>query len=219
MKSSLIKESPLIVMILLPFLYLGYIWNSLPARVPTHWNAAGKINGWGDKSSLLIAVGIPVFVYIILLGTRRFDPKGKLQNMGSKFDQLKFWMVLIMTFLSMCILYSSKTQSMTSPNFIPIMVGVLFTILGNYMPSMKPNYFIGIRTPWTLENETVWKKTHALAGKFWFAGGLIIIASGLILNGKWVSVSVLSVSLIICVVPITYSFFAFRKEPKPDRLS
>lgn len=133
--------------------------------------------------------------------------------MGSKFYQLKFAMVLLMSVLALFILYSTKNQSFFSPNSMLMLIGLLFAIIGNYLPSVKPNYFIGIKTPWTLENEVVWKKTHQLAGRLWFPGGLMIVILTFIINDpKLMHVIFLTVTGIIAIIPIVYSFIIFKKE-------
>jgi uncharacterized membrane protein len=99
------------------------------------------------------------------------------------------------------------------PAFIFAFIGILIALLGNYFQSIRPNYFIGIRTPWTLENETVWKKTHRLGGRLWFGGGLIIIILTLILgNNKAIAITFTSIIAILVIVPIVYSYFEFLKQ-------
>lgn len=160
------KEIPLLIVVLIPFIYLAYIWNSLPETVPTHWNYKGEIDDWGNKSSLiLITFLLSGLTYILFTVIPLIDPKKRIQTMGKKYDNLKFLMVLFMSALAIFIIYSVKKQSITNPSFIILSIGLLFMLLGNYMKTIKTNYFIGIKTPWTLEHESVWKSTHKLAGK------------------------------------------------------
>lgn len=218
MNSNLKRELPVVLIVLLPFLYLVYIWGSLPERVPIHWNGEGQINGWGSKSSLIIIpLLLPLLTYIIFHVTPLIDPKKKLANMESKFYQLKFAIVLLMSVLALFILYSTKNQSFFSPNSMIMLIGLLFAIIGNYLPSVKPNYFIGIKTPWTLENEAVWKKTHQLAGRLWFPGGLIIVILTFIIDDpKLMHVIFLTITGIIAIIPIVYSFIIFKKESQKN---
>ena len=209
---NLKREIPLIIIVLIPFIYLAYIWNSLPETVPTHWNYKGEIDAWGKKSSLiLIMFLLPVLTYVLFSIIPFIDPKKKIQAMGNKYHNLKFLMTLFMSALAIFIIYSVKEQSITNPAFIILAIGLLYIILGNYMKTLKANYFIGIRTPWTLENETVWKKTHALAGKLWFIGGLAIIISSLTTNKNFNSIFFISITIIIAVIPLIYSFLEFNK--------
>ena len=112
----------------------------------------------------------------------------------------------------MFIIYSAENQSLTNPNYILMGIGVLYIILGNFFKTIKANYFIGIRTPWTLENEIVWKKTHQMGGILWFIGGLAIIICSLILNEELNFIVFMSITIIIAVIPIIYSFVQFKKQ-------
>lgn len=101
MKTTLRKELPSLILVVLPFLYLAYIWNTLPEKVPMHWNVNGEIDGWGEKVQLLlIPFVLPVLVYVIFLFVPRMDPKKKIEKMGNKYHQLKFVMVLFMSALA-----------------------------------------------------------------------------------------------------------------------
>ena len=215
MNPKLKKELPLIVIVLIPFIYLAYIWNQLPEKVPMHWNLEGEIDRYGNKIELiLIPILLPLLIYSIFLIIPKIDPKNKLTKMGNKYQSIKIILTTFMSVLALFILYSVKKQSITNPNFIIISLGVLFIILGNFFKTIKPNYFLGIRTPWTLESETVWKETHIMAGKLWFIGGVIIIFSSLILNSETNSIVFLTITGIITIVPIIYSYLQFNKKQK-----
>lgn len=209
--TTLKKEIPFILIALIPFVYLAFIWNQLPETVPMHWNASGKIDRYGSKNGLWLTTfmmaGLGYFLFLVL---PKIDPKGKLNSMGNKLTHLRFAVSIFMSALAVFIIYSTK-QSQSKPTFIFILIGLLFTILGNYFKTIKPNYFIGIRTPWTLENEDVWKKTHLLGGKLWFTGGLLIILFSLLLPENLSLYLFLGVTIIISAVPIVYSYLEFKK--------
>ena len=204
------KEIPFIAVALLPFVYLAYIWNELPKEVPMHWNASGEIDRWGDKSELFMMLfmltGITYFVFLII---PYIDPKQKLQNMGNKLNNLRLILALFMSALAIYILYSVQ-QKTSNPVLIFPLIGLLFAFLGNYFKTIKPNYFIGIRTPWTLENEEVWKKTHLIGGKLWFVGGLLM-ALTFVLTNKIQIYTFLAIAAVITIVPIVYSYLEFKK--------
>ncbi len=213
MKTSLRKELPLIGVVLLPFLYLIYIWNDLPNQVPMHWNIKGEVDRYGDKMELiLIPIMLPLLIYGLLLIIPKIDPKGKIKNMGNKYHSLKTLMTIFMSVLALFILYSSKNGSFANPNIIVLLIGLLYVILGNYFKTIKANYFLGIRTPWTLESETVWKETHKLGGVLWFIGGFIIVLGSLILSQTLCFILFISITLLITLVPIVYSFIRFKKH-------
>ena len=204
------KEIPFISIALLPFVYLAYIWNRLPEKVPMHWNVSGEIDDYGNKNELLfmllLVVGLP---YLIFLVIPHIDPKQKLQNMGNKLNNLRFVLSLFMSALAIFILYSVQ-QKTSNTGLIFAIVGLLFAFLGNYFKTLKPNYFIGIRTPWTLENEEVWKKTHLLGGKMWFIGGLLMAITFVLPEPVNIYIF-LSITAIITIIPIIYSYLEFKK--------
>lgn len=212
MKKAVLKEVPLLVIVLLPFIYLAYIWQDLPDEVAVHWNLQGEIDRYGDKTELLlIPFLLPLLIYLIFLLVPVIDPKKKIKNMGSKYHSLKVLLTSFMSLLALYILYSSKNESLSNPNYIVLSMGVLFLILGNYMKTIKANYFIGIKTPWTLENETVWKDTHKLAGKLWFGGGLLIVLGSLILSKENTFPLMIAVIICISLIPVVYSYIRFKQ--------
>lgn len=212
MKTSLAKELPIIIIIILPFLYLAYIWNTLPAQVPIHWNAQGEIDGYAGRISLLlIPFALPVLTYIIFSCIPKLDPKGKIGLMGTKYHHLKLLLVAMMSLLALFIIHSSKKASIGTMNYIFAGMGILFVILGNFMKTIKPNYFLGIRTPWTLENEQVWKETHELAGKLWFIGGLLITILTLLLPRAYGFNLFIGITVLLALVPIIDSYRRFQK--------
>ena len=216
MKTPFLKELPLLLIIAVPFVYLALIWNSLPEVVPIHWDLYGRPNGWGSKAELiLIPVLLPLLIYVIMTFAPKFDPKKKIETMGSKFQDLRLILTIFMSALATFIIYTATGTSAPSFNYIAIFLGLLFAVLGNYFQTIKPNYFIGIRTPWALENEEVWRKTHQLGGKLWFAGGLVIILAGLFLKEEIYIVVFIGITILLVVVPFVYSYREFKKMSKP----
>ena len=207
------KELPILIIVSLPFIYLAYIWNELPSKVPLHWNIHGEIDRYGDKSELLIIPFLlPLLVYLIFLVVPKIDPKKKLHKMGGKFQTIKFILTTFMSILALFIIYSAKNQSITNSNYIVLIVGVLFIVLGNYFKTIKPNYFIGIRTPWTLENDDNWKETHKLGGKLWFVGGILIVILSLFLNTSLNFTVFLIITGVIVIIPVVYSYLHYRNK-------
>jgi uncharacterized membrane protein len=94
---------------------------------------------------------------------------------------------------------------------IVILVGTLFAFMGNYFKVIKQNYFIGIKTPWTLESEEVWKLTHLLAGKMWVIGGIVIVICSLVLPENLNFYFLISITAVISIVPIVYSYLIYKK--------
>lgn len=212
MNSKLIKDWPLWIIILLPFAYLAYLYPQLPETVPLHWNAQGEIDRYGPKKELwILPFVLPVLVYVIFLIVPRIDPKKKLQHMELKLDQLKFWLTLIMSLLTMVIIHMASSRESANLTLVFGVVGLLFAILGNYFKTIKPNYFIGIRTPWTLEDDRVWKDTHKMAGTYWFIGGLIMVLCSFLFSPQVNLYVTLGITAILVLIPTYYSYRRFRQ--------
>lgn len=209
-----LKESILWAFIALPYVYLAAIWNLLPDQVPTHFDLAGNVDTWSGKSTLLFLPGaLGVGIYLLMLLIPVLDPKRKIQQMGDKYYTFRFLLTFFFSIFAIYLLYVSKTGTMKSPAMLVALVGVLFAILGNYFQTVRPNYFIGIRTPWTLENEEVWKKTHRMGGRLWMAGGMLMAVLAFIIPGNLVLAIVLGVLLtILVVIPIVFSYTEFQRE-------
>lgn len=170
---------------------------------------------YGSKWELnLIPILLPLLIYAILTIVPLIDPQKKLNKMGKKLQAIKVILTIFMSILALVIIYYAKNQSFANPNYILLLVGVLYIILGNYFQAIKANYFIGIRTPWTLESEAVWKETHKIGGKIWFVGGILIVLSSLILDEQANLILFLIVTGIITIIPMVYSYVLYRKEKK-----
>lgn len=215
---NLRKEIPLWIIAVLPMAYLASIWNVLPETVPTHFNTKGEADGWGSKNMLIwLPLAMTVGTYLLMSVIPKLDPKKKLDQMGNKYYLIKMFMVIMMAGLSFFIIHSAKTGSIGGEGkWIFVITGAMIAILGNYMPSMKPNYFVGIRTPWTLESETVWKKTHRLAGKIWVPAGLILCVLPFVISTELFMPIFLIILAIIVVIPLVYSYQEFKSESNSE---
>ncbi|HZK61621.1 MAG TPA: SdpI family protein, partial [Anaerovoracaceae bacterium] len=125
-----------------------------------------------------------------------------------------FLMLFFIAITSVIVSESLNPGRINVEMVIVLLVGVLFAIIGNMMPKFKNNFFIGIRTPWTLANEEVWNRTHRLGGIMWFFGGLVIIAAAILLSSGALFTVVAGVTLTISIVPIFMSYFWFREIEK-----
>ena len=214
-----LKETLLWAFIVLPYIYLGAIWSQLPDQVPTHFNFAGNADDWSGKTSLLfLPAALGAGIYLLMLIIPIIDPKKKIQQMGDKYYSFRFMLTFFFSLLAIYLLYVSKAGSLTNPNMLIALIGALFALLGNYFQTVRPNYFIGIRTPWALESEQVWKKTHRLGGRLWMAGGMLIaVLSFFIVNNQTVMIVFWGLLAIMVIIPIVYSYTEFQKEKNKNQ--
>ena len=195
------------IIILLPILAGVLLWNQLPDPMPTHWNAAGEIDGWSSKPFAVF--GLPFILvaaqWLCLLATGA-DPKNK--NHSTKMVHLVIWIIPVLSVVMHTFVYLiALGYGVRMEMVMPILIGLIFTIIGNYLPKCKQNYTIGIKIPWTLDNEENWNKTHRFAGWLWTFCGVAIMFTGFF-GGFWVF---LPITFVMVIVPVFYSYMLHRK--------
>lgn len=208
---------------LLPTIYLLSIWNSLPESVPTHYNSSFQADDFGSKFEML---GIILFMFAVTIGTsllviniNKFDPKQRYSNNNSLLVKISWAVTIFISLISCFTVYETEHYTQTngssvSLKYIVALVALLFVVLGNFMNNIKPNYFVGIRTPWTLDDEENWRLTHHLGAKIWFFGGLIMFVLVMFLPQEYI-LYVVGFSIIpMAGIPIFYSYSIFRKKQK-----
>lgn len=215
MNRVLKRDWLILTLIILGFVLGAYFYPSLPDKVPIHWNAKGEINGYGSK--YFGAFGLPsinLAMYLIFLALPYIDPKRKnYVSFKSTYQFQKYLVVVFFLGMEVFTLLVSTGVVVNKPIFIQIMISLLFIFLGNVMGRVKHNYFIGIKTPWTLANEEVWRKTHRLAAPLWVIGGIINILLSLIgVNSNGIVFMI--ILAVISIVPIAYSFLAYQTMVK-----
>lgn len=214
MKTTNTSAEILIVTVLVaPIVYLGLCWSQFPAEIAMHFDLQGHADGWMPKEKAALLVGLTsVIFYLVLRFLPRIDPKGRLQS--SNYQKLRFVITLGFAAIMGWMWYMSGHQANEQQSYGALLaiIGLLLAGIGNYMTTVKPNWFIGIRTPWTLQNETVWRKTHRLGGRLMVAGGLLSAVLALVVPTPYTEVSVVGVILLTSLIPVVYSYIYFQQE-------
>jgi len=195
------------IVILLPILAGLILWNQLPDPMPSHWNASGEIDGWSSKHFAVF--GLPCILlaaqWLCMLGTAA-DPKKS--NHPEKILHLVLWIIPVLSVVMHTVVYLiALGYGVRMEVVMPVLIGVVFTIIGNYLPKCKQNYTIGIKIPWTLNNEENWNRTHRFAGWLWTACGLVIMLTG-IFGGFWIFFAIV---LLMVLAPVIYSYMLHRR--------
>ncbi|MCM3734564.1 SdpI family protein [Bacillus cytotoxicus] len=200
--------------ILISITILAWIisWPHLPNTIATH-RSGDTPDGYSSKlNGMLSMVGIMIGTYILLNVVSKVDPKKENYKKFSKSFAMITYSVLVVLFIAnVDIIAAGLGYDLSINRFSGLLVGILFLVIGNYLPQCKPNYFIGIRTPWTLSNEEVWRKTHRFGGKVFIILGIIMCLS-IFAPATWKSYIMLTVVLGGVVVTMLYSYFAYKKE-------
>ena len=195
------------VVMLLPILAGIILWNQLPEQMPTHWNAAGEIDGWSSKPFAVFVLPLIMVAaqWLCMLGTAA-DPKKN--NHSEKVLHLILWIIPALSVVLHAVTYATALgYAVPIEVVMPVLIGLIFTIIGNYMPKCKQNYTIGIKIPWTLDNEENWNRTHRFAGWLWTFCGIAIMCTGFF-GGFWVF---LPITFLMVLAPIIYSYVLHRK--------
>ena len=195
------------VVILLPVLAGVVLWDTLPEQIPTHWNAAGEIDGWSSKAFAIF--GLPLMMlaihWLCVLGTAA-DPKKA--NHSDKLIHLVLWIIPIISVVLFVLTYVAALGTEVRMEMVmPLLVGFVLTVVGNYLPKCKQSYTIGIKIPWTLHSEENWNRTHRFAGRLWLVCGLGIMLTAFV-GGFWFF---LPIVLVMVLAPTVYSYLLHRK--------
>ncbi len=198
---------------LLPVLIGVIFWNDLPVQMTTHWGFDGNADGWSSKT--FVVFGLPLTMlaihWICIFFTAK-DPKNKNQN--QKVFGMVLWISPILSFFVNGIIYADAFGKEFKIEVITLLlIGLMFVIIGNYLPKCKQNYTIGIKVTWALENEENWNATHRLGGKVWVIGGLLLMAC-VFLPEAAVSWALLIILPVMAAIPIIYSYVYYRKQLK-----
>lgn len=199
----------------IPAIYLAIVYHSLPARVPVHFNLSGTPDRYGSPNELIGAVAILSFlsigVYLLLSYIYLIDPKKNALANRDRLQRLAFVVAVFLSAIGCLVIYSSQAGNTKNlGGLILASVGILFAFIGNYMPNLKPNYFAGLRLPWTLENPDNWKRTHQLAGKLWFGGGIVIAVLCIFLPTLPALILFFTILSVIIIIPCIYSYRLYK---------
>lgn len=190
-------------------------YNYLPEKVITHWNFQGVADGWNSKNFHLIFFPcLMIFLYIMLYFVPKIDPKRERYKEFEK-TYLILKTIIMATLFIIFVIATLVNLGYKIPvgKSVSLVIGIMMIVLGKYMGKIKNNYFVGIKTPWTLSSEYVWDKTHKFGGWTFFIFGLIIIISPY-LDVKYSTILFLFGVLLTIFGTMVYSYILYEKEQK-----
>jgi len=190
-----------------------WAYPQLPPTLATHWNVGGTADGFSSRAT---AVLIMPLVIIALTGL--FNVLPKLDPRGANYAKFidTYWLIANAVILFILIghgmiIATGLGYPVKVDRFMPIGIGLLFIVLGNYLTRVEPNWFIGIRTPWTLSSDTVWRKTHRTGGWLMVVGGFVLAASVFLPQGAFLPLLIAAI-LIVAVIPVVQSYILWKRE-------
>ena len=193
---------------LLPMLVGALVYSRLPEQVATHFDLQGNPDGWSSRAFAVFGLpGILLAVNLLIPFALRADPKHK--NMSGALVNIVIWTVPVVSLLcSGLTLGRALGYDLRIEVVLPVFMGVLFILIGNYLPKTKQSYTMGIKLPWTLASEENWNRTHRLAGFLWVLGGVYFIVMSFI---GWNLIAFLIPIVLMVLAPTVYSYLLYRK--------
>ena len=210
------KKSNIIIAIilLLSLAVTLFYYPVVPDTLPVHWGPDGQIDGTGPKYMLFVFWGIAAGVNLLMLFAEKLEPKqGSYDKFRKVFDILRLFTTVLLCGLVLITIACAFNPDVINMNSVmyPVM-GLMFVLLGNYMPKIKHNYTFGIKTPWTLASETVWNKTHRISGPLWMAEGLLMFSFAFWKNTTIAAIALFLTMIIAVIIPMVYSYIEYKKE-------
>ena len=194
------------IIILLPIVIGILLWEQLPAEMATHFGTNNEPNGWSTKPMTVFGIpGVMAALHIVCILVTYADPKKN--NIGKKAMDIVYWILPAVSIFVMGSTYAYALGKDINIEMICfVLLGIIFVILGNYLPKAKQNYTFGYKIPWTLNSEENWNKTHRLAGWLMVIAGIILIINAFFLF-EWVVMVLAAVAL----APVVYSYILYKK--------
>ncbi|MEO0576075.1 MAG: SdpI family protein [Pseudomonadota bacterium] len=185
-------------------------YNGLPDQVPTHWNAAGEIDGYSGKlTAVLIGPAGAAATWLIMWLLPYISPKGfRTEGFQGTVHVIQLVIMFFMTGIGGIIIAAGYGYEAAVERIVPVACGALFVVVGNYLGKTRKNFFIGIRTPWTLASDEVWMRTHRLGGYLFVIGGIAMMIIGLLELGH---IPFMVAAIGAGLIPFAYSFVAYRQ--------
>jgi uncharacterized membrane protein len=189
------------------------VYSRLPELVPTHWNMSGEVDDWSSR--LWGAWMIPLVMAVMLLGFRAFpliDPRREnYPKCAGAYEGILIIILLFMLALHLSMLSTMLGNRVAIMRMLPVGIGLLLIGIGALLPKARANWFIGIRTPWTLSNDKVWDRTHKFGGAVMIATGVLVSASALLVP-LWTHRVMAGAIAAMAVIVVVYSYFAWKQE-------
>lgn len=212
---KMIKENKFIVVItslvtILPMIIGLVLWNQLPDVLATHFDSNNVANGWSSKAFAVFGLpGILLLLHLVCIIVTSYDPK--FGNISGKMRMMIFWIIPGCSLICAVAIYTSALNiGFNSAGMAGIVCGILFMIIGNYLPKCKQNYTVGIKLPWTLDDEENWNSTHRFSGKVWVICGIVMFAATFLTEyATYITFGVVAAAVLI---PAVYSFVYYKRH-------
>jgi immunity protein, SdpI family len=189
-------------------------WPYAPDSIPVHWNLQGQVDGYGGKfTGLLLLPLVTLGLYVLFIVLPRFDPGYvNYRSFAGAYNVIRITLVVFMAALYGVTLIAAFGQPIDVGTFVTLGVGGLLVVLGNLLGKIRPNWFVGVRTPWTLSSKLSWNKTHRLAGWVFIVLGPLIALTGMLRSNGFL-IATLAFGGVSLAWLVVYSYLVYRTDP------
>ena len=214
MKPSWRSELPLLLLLTAMFVLAAVSWSTAPAQIPVHWGLKGNVDRYaGRVEGLLMQPLLAAFVYALMLVLPKIDPgRANYARFSGTYYAIRASVLTVLALIYGVIHLAIRGYPIDIPRSIGLIVGGIFFVLGNLLGKIRPNWFVGVRTPWTLSSKLSWTHTHRAAGWVFILGGIAVMAAGVFQTAfaAWAAFVVMGGGIVGTVI---YSYLVWRKDP------
>jgi len=207
-------ELPLWILILGMFVAAAWAWPSAPKTMPVHWGLNGQPNGYGDRfEGLLLMPLMALVIYLVMLFVPRLDP-GRLNydRFAGPYYAIRASAIALLALLYTLVLLAARGVPVDMSRFVALAVGAMLFVLGNVLGKVRPNWFVGVRTPWTLSSKRSWTRTNRLEGWVFVVGGVALMAAG-VLRTEFAMIAAFCLLGAGSLGAVVYSYFVWKTDP------
>ena len=199
------------VLILLPMAFGLIVWDNLPEVMPIHWGVDGKADGLGGPFVVVFVLPLILLaVHWLCLFFTRYDNRGKEQS--KKVVGMVYWIIPLISLFAGGVMYAAAFDyTFHMGAYVALLMGIMFILMGNYMPKCRPNRTIGIKIKWTLANEENWERTHRVAGKVWVSVGVLLLPLAFLPMTAMLIAMFILVAVGV-IIPTVYSYKLYKKH-------
>ena len=207
---ELVQLLPVVAM----FAVAAVCWPLVPDRMPVHWNIQGEADGFGGRfAGLMLLPLVALGTYVLTLALPRFDPlRLNYESFAGAYAAIRLAITLFFATFQVVVVLVALGYPVNINTAVGLELGVMFIVFGNVMGKIRPNWFVGVRTPWTSSSKLSWTKTHRLAGWLFIAMGLVAMAWGLT-SSEWMLVAMLAFDAACVLWMVVYSYLVYRSDP------
>jgi len=189
----------------------GFIYQYLPDQIPVHWNIYGEIDNYAGRPWIFLMAAIPAILYLLIKVIPRIDPRrDSYIKHRIPYTIVTSGIALVMLLLHWVVILFTLEFPVDVVMVIKLLLGILWIVVGNYMPLFRHNYTVGIRTPWTLADERVWSKVHRVGGYLFVLVGVLWVGFAMV-QASWSFVLLVGSLFLMVFGLFVYSWWLFRR--------